>query len=182
MIWRTWNGFLTLWTIQYRSSLFCTPSVLSQQGPEPNRNSNRAQQKLYLFVRKSPSSQGPPRPESPTVASGPSTPCSRLPLRRLRVPPCCPRQRRMSSVSHRQRSRRESPRPKPAGPSFSEGAVIARCRKRHSGGPARWARKHSATLAGFGTSRAGFFRSTGPHAARPSPWKFTQTATVRCWR
>ncbi|TKY75433.1 GATA transcription factor 5 [Spatholobus suberectus] len=55
-------------------------------------------------------------------------PCSRSRLRRPRV--LLPRR------SRPRRSRRSEPRPNPLEPRFSGGAVIARCRRRRSGGPA----------------------------------------------
>lgn len=58
MMLRSWSGFLTLWTILYRNSLYCT-----QFGP--NRYLNRAHPKLE--------SPEPPRLESPAATCGPSS-------------------------------------------------------------------------------------------------------------
>lgn len=162
-----------------RSSLFST-----RFKPRLNRNRSleRVQRrKLLVFPLRW--NSPPPRPEPWKVENLILTfcllaPCSRsLLLRRL-----------WSTVSLQRRSRRERPRPKELGPrnrprpNYSDGAVIARCRRRRSGGPVQWEQKPFATRAGFGISPVGFSPSIDRPVAPPSAAKFTPIVTGRCWR
>jgi len=58
---------------------------------------------------------------------------------------------------------------------------IAQRTKRHSGEPVPWARKHFAMHAAWGTSPAGWCRSTGPPQAQLLCWQNTRTLTGKCW-
>ena len=61
------------------------------------------------------------------------------------------------------------------------GACTAPRTRPRSGGPGPWARRLSATLVAWGTSRAGWCPSTGPRQAQHLFWLSTPTRTARCW-
>lgn len=181
--------------IRRRRCRYCAPPRVSSRKPERFQWTGRIRSTSRISRFRFRSRPG---------ASGRGFPGGRGMWRRRRwAPPTRPRRRRrtapplslrlfgrtrftIQSGSPAQKSRRPRNRrrkPTPTAVRFRVvGVRTVRCRRRRSGGPDRWARKHCATLAASGSSRAGSFPSIDRLLARLIPRSCIRIATGKFWR